>query len=773
MINFPKSNKQTDSKQENLKDFECLNANAAQSASSFHAALLNTIKQAVIATELDGTVIYWNEFAEQLYGWSAEDSIGRNIIELLVPESNAQHANEIMTRLSQRKSWSGEFKVKRKDGTAFPAQITNSPIYDAEGILIGVVGLSNDISERKRYEKSLYESENKYRTLVEQASDGIHTYDPAGNFLEVNSKLCEMVGYSSKELLRLNVRDLVPPEDLVADPIRFEELIRGKTLIKERRLRRKDGTFIPVEISGRMIRDGVLQAIIRDVSDRKTAEEKLKQNEQRLRAMFESSHDGILVEFEERINYVNKSYTRLFGYDEPEELTGKHISVVIAADDLERVLTFGADRVNGRESPASYEFKGRKKDGTSIDVEASVSMSNAAGQNYITTMIRDVGERRRLEESLRDYANQLRLITDTVPLLISYVDKDHHYRFVNLSYTEWFGIPKENVVGRHLSDVLGEEAYQAILPEVERALSGEEVRFERSVPYKNGERFIHVSYIPEIETRTGVVKGFNAFVQDISESKRAEKTLRRSHEDLEEMVFERTRELEKSNEERIKLLRRLVRAQEDERRRLARDLHDHLGQQMTLLRIELENLKKMCKGDAALCGQVDEARKVLRQLDSDVDTLARKMRPIILDELGVVPALEQYVNNWSKSSNIATKFQFNRFGKTPITKDAETHLYRIVQEALNNVYKHAQAKTVSISLEPREDSALLIIEDDGAGFETGESILSGDGAKGMGLIGMRERAALVDGTFEIESSKGKGTTLFVGFPISKGEREGK
>ena len=788
--------------------------------------------------------------------------------------------------------------------------------------------VSRDNDEKNRTEQALYASETKYRTLVEQASDGIHTYDFEGNFIEINSKLCEMLGYTPEELFRLKVKDLIPAEDLAENPIRYEELRTGKTLLKERRLIRKDGRLVPVEISGKMIQEGVLQGIVRDISERKAAEEKLKQSEERLRVIFEASHDGILGEDDEVITYVNKSYLQMFGYDRPEELIGRHISIVISPKDAERVLEFGKRRLRGEQSPIKYEFKGRRKNGTLIEVEASVSVSNVSGKTYVTTMLRDISERKRADEALRNNANQLRLITDAIPLLISFVDKDHFYRFVNRIYTEWFRQPKEKVVGRHVSEVLGQAAYRQLLPEFEKALSGEEVVFERLVTYASGKRFIHAQYIPEIDDSTGQVIGFHAFVQDISERKRAEEILRSSeellqgtidaltsniavldsrgmiikvnaawrefadqnflgdpnysigsnyiekcvpaakrnssesdlmdfdaikaisgvikgdykffeleypchsptetrwfvmrvtrfgegenlrvvvahenitprkialteleqaqkrlslsHEELEQKVQERTSELKKANEslqteiterrtaeeERVKVLHQLVTAQEDERQRIARDLHDHLGQQLTALRLKLNVLKKMCGGNGELAAWVGETQKIARQLDLDVDFLAWQMRPSALNDLGIVAALADYVRQWSAHFNIAVEFNANRFGKTNLPPESETQLYRIAQEALNNVYKHAQAGVVNIMLEPRGDFAVLIIEDDGVGFEPNEQFSNGRNNKGLGLIGIHERAALVGGSVEIESAEGEGATIYVKIPISKEE----
>lgn len=660
----------------------------------------------------------------------------------------------------------------------------------------------------------------------------------------------------------------------------------------------------------------------------------MKQSEEQLRNIFEASYDGILVENNETISYVNKSYVHLFGYDDAEELIGQHISFVISSEDVERVTEYGRRRLRDEQAPAKYEFKGKRKDGTSVDIEASVSTSETVNNTYITTIIRDITERRRMEilieaqkqslemvvngapltevllyltqtveqqtkgqivasillldaqgylhngaspnlsekllraidgsradvnvgtciaaaasrntvitpdiaadpkwqglahlpleqgfksvwtmpimardghvlgtfgtyfrerreptaierqvveilgrtaalaiegkqteEILRSNENQLRLITDTVPLLVSYVDREHRYRFVNRTYTEWFGRSREEIIGKHLSEVLGQAAYRTILPEVKKVLSGEEVVFELLVPYKNGERFIHLNYIPDFDTSTELVTGFHAFVQDITERKQAEEVLQHSREELEVRVQERTKELEKANEERVGILQRLVTVQEDERRHMTRELHDQLGQEMTVLRLKLDILKKACADNEELRSQVDEIQKVTRQLDLDVDFLAWKMRPTVLDDVGIVAALDQYIRQWSAHFNIPADFDATRFSKTRLEPEVETNFYRIAQETLNNIYKHARASKVNVSLEPRENGVVLIIEDNGVGFEPNEQTTV---EKGMGLVGMNERAALIGGKLEIESATGLGTTIYVSVPVSKGKKE--
>jgi signal transduction histidine kinase len=156
-----------------------------------------------------------------------------------------------------------------------------------------------------------------------------------------------------------------------------------------------------------------------------------------------------------------------------------------------------------------------------------------------------------------------------------------------------------------------------------------------------------------------------------------------------------------------------------------------------------------------------------------VDFLAWELRPSTLDDLGIADALDNYVRQWSKHFGIEAEFNADRFDKQTLSPEAETNLYRIAQEALNNICKHAKASRVSVQLEPRGRSLVLIIEDNGIGFELHEIAFEENNIKGMGLIGMRERAALVGGTLEIESAAGKGATIYIRIPILNFQKESR
>jgi signal transduction histidine kinase len=188
-------------------------------------------------------------------------------------------------------------------------------------------------------------------------------------------------------------------------------------------------------------------------------------------------------------------------------------------------------------------------------------------------------------------------------------------------------------------------------------------------------------------------------------------------------------------------------------------MHDQFGQQLTALKLKLDALREDYGEDTSLCEQLEALQAIAAQLDADVDYLVWEMRPTVLDDLGLQAALSSYSQNWSKHFGVHVQLHASGMDEKRLTPEIETALYRIAQEALNNIAKHAQASHVAVVLERRADQISLIIEDDGAGFDLQQAFGADD--KGVGLIGMRERAVLVGGTIEIESQPEVGTTVVV------------
>lgn len=175
----------------------------AETRIRFQVHLLNTVEQAVIATDLAGCITYWNRFAEHLYGWPPSDAIGRNIVDVISARTTQQQAREIMKRLERGESWSGEFLVRHRNGHVFPILVTDSPIHDSEGTLIGIVGISHDITERKKAEKALQESEELHRITLSNISDAVFITDDAGAFTFICPNVDHIFGYTVQEVERL------------------------------------------------------------------------------------------------------------------------------------------------------------------------------------------------------------------------------------------------------------------------------------------------------------------------------------------------------------------------------------------------------------------------------------------------------------------------------------------------------------------------------------------------------------------------------------------
>jgi signal transduction histidine kinase len=212
------------------------------------------------------------------------------------------------------------------------------------------------------------------------------------------------------------------------------------------------------------------------------------------------------------------------------------------------------------------------------------------------------------------------------------------------------------------------------------------------------------------------------------------------------------------------VLRRTVEDQEAERQRIARELHDTLGQSLTLLQLGLDGIGRAKPVGADLQQRVASLKTMAKDAGRDIDRLAWEIRPTALDDLGLQTAIRNLLQTWSARASVAFDLHLT-LNDRRLPRPVETTLYRVLQEALTNVVRHAEATRVGVILGVQEEFVTMIIEDDGKGFETEEAGAGRGPARRLGLLGMRERLTLVGGTLEIESNPGQGTTLFVRAPI--------
>lgn len=282
----------------------------AENAIITAAHLLNMVDQAVIATDMNNKIVFWNRFAEELYGWPADEVIDTDITSLILPESR-NAGLEILESLQRGERWTGEFTVKHRSGWVFPIRATNSPIFDPEGNWVGVVGISYDISEQRQAEEALRQSEELYRLLAENATDMIGLHHPEGDFIYASPSMSKVLGYTPEELFELPPANLVHPDDLEraqqeAHPMVMSgQVINGFTY----RMLKKSGEPLWVETTSTPIFDAdgnVIQllAISRDITERIRVEEALRYSEALLLAATSSFPRGAIFIFDKDLRYI-------------------------------------------------------------------------------------------------------------------------------------------------------------------------------------------------------------------------------------------------------------------------------------------------------------------------------------------------------------------------------------------------------------------------------------------------------------------------------------
>jgi two-component system sensor histidine kinase UhpB len=348
----------------------------------------------------------------------------------------------------------------------------------------------------------------------------------------------------------------------------------------------------------------------------------------------------------------------------------------------------------------------------------------------------------------------------------------------NRAAEQLFGYSAAEAVGQHIFLIFPADRRAEEIDVLARLRRGEKIdHFETLRQTKDG-RYIPISLtVSPIRDATGAIVGASKVARDITERTRAQEALKRAHDELEDRVRRRTAELLEANEslrneieqrqiveqQRAQLFNRLILAQEDERRRIARELHDQLGQQMTALRLTLETLKNLSSESSPVRWQVEALQELARQLDRDIAFRVWELRPAMLEGLGLTAALTEYAGNWSKRFGIRAELHMTRPIEGRLPSQVETTIYRLAQEALNNIVKHARANRVDIILEHTPEHVSLIVEDDGIGFDPSKLETA---VEGFGIVGMRERAALAGADFQIESAPGDGTTVILRVPAT-------
>jgi len=398
------------------------------------------------------------------------------------------------------------------------------------------------------------------------------------------------------------------------------------------------------------------------------------------------------------------------------------------------------DRCRADKGSQFYEeYRIQKTDGTYFWVlDQGIAIFNDEGRAIrMIGAESDITWRKETEEALHRREYEFRTLADNVPALFAYVDRDQRYRFVNKRYEEHFNRSDEEITRMTMRELLGAEGYQAVQPYLEQALRGESVSFHYRLPAAGGgERWLAAQYVPD-KDQHGLVTGMFVLQNDITEQKSSEERLR-------------------------ELSGRLLIVQEEERRRIARDLHDDVMQRMGALALDLYGLVAATSShEVGLQSQLKACGASAEQLTTDLQRVAHQLHPSALEVMGLEVAVREHVNEFASRTGVTAEFVARDVPKD-LPLEYATCLYRVMQEGLQNVQKHAGAHTVLVRLLGTGRGLGLCVHDDGHGFEELDVTAR---RKGLGLTSMAERVGMLRGTFRVKTKPGHGTELHVWVPL--------
>jgi PAS domain S-box-containing protein len=586
-----------------------------------------------------------------------------------------------------------------------------------------------------------------YRRLVESSPDGIVVVED-GRIVYANRAAADLFGLPAPErLLGDSLFDYLEADSQASVRKQLLSWQEGlPALLLDVRVVRPDGQLRDISMTGApAYEDGrSVQVILRDITERKDAERALRESEERLALAVAGGLEGVWDwNLETNAVVYSSRWKSMLGYSDDE--IEPHVSAwerLVHPDDRSRADRAHESVAAGERATYEAEFRLRHKDGHYVPVlSRGFPVRREAGGPVVRIVGThlDLTEQKRSEATLRENEERLKLA----------------FAGAQEGVWDWNLETGAVVYSTRWKEMLG-YAEDEIEPHVsawERLLHPEDVARAQQV----NESVKHGAPTYEGEFRLRHKDGHYVHVLSRGYPVRREQggpvvRIVGTHFDL------TARKQAEAERARSELLTRLVFAQEDERRRIGREMHDQFGEQLTALARRIRMLRDACGDRDDWRAHVESLELIAQQLDRDVDHMVWELRPTALDDLGLRAALANYVQNWSTRVGISATLHTSGLMDDRLPSEAETALYRIAQEALTNVAKHARAENVGVILERRADHVLLIVEDDGVGFDPGTAESPG---QGFGLVGMQERAGLIGATLEIESSAGRGTTVFV------------
>ena len=612
--------------------------------------------------------------------------------------------------------------------------------------------VETELASNKRAEDALQEKEEIYRQLFEAESDAVMIFDgETGRFEDANSATLDLYGYSKDEFLALTVEDISVEKEKTRFAVqKIKDEIPDSLRVPIRFFQKKNGTIFSGEIAAGVFISGGRKKVIgavRDISDRIQMETQLRASESKYRKIFENIQDVFFqTDFAGNIIEISPSIKRYTGFTR-EELIGTSVLKIYHnpedRDTLSEIILKTGEVID-------YELQLESKNNRENDRLLSASLNsrilyddagNAIGWEGFA---RDITERMHVQKKLQESEARYRSLVDNIAIGVVLISPDMEILTLNNQMKQWF--PHIDTSKRPLCYSSFNDPPRRNLcssyPTIKTLQDGEVHEFITDTP--KGDQIINYRIISSpIKDHFGKVIAAIEMVEDITERKKADEQIQN-------------------------LSHQILNAQEEERQMISRELHDCVAQDLSTIKIALEMLfDDQSKLPLKTTKKLSELSKILDRSISTVRNLSYDLRPPGLKEFGIFQTLATYCEEFAKNTGMNVAFSPDGLKKVIMDSFVEINLYRLLQEGLNNVRKHADAGRVIVKLVGVYPNIILRIEDNGKGFDVQarEHVL--DSERRMGLRSMKERVTLLQGQMNVQSRPGKGTRIFIKFPFKE------
>ena len=754
-------------RQRNL-ELEALLAHAKEAEEHFRA-VSETALDAVIISDQDGNIVFWNKTATEIFGYEKEEVLGNSITMLISDEAVGEYNQGKEHVLERGFSLFGknprESVAKRKDGTKFPAEFTVSNWKIKDKYYFG--GSLRDISAQKRVEE---ESER----ILNMSQDLICIAATDGYFKYVNPAWERMLGYTREHLLSRPFLDFIHPEDHHKNDEEVAKLASGKMSMDfENRYIHKDGTIRILHWTAAPLPEkGLMYCIGRDVTERKQQEAALREKEERFRTITESSPDAIIAaDSSGKILYWNKAAETIYGY-KANEIVGKSIELLrpeekrlVDRKNREDFLKTGHSGQIGK----TVEGLARRKDGTKFLTETSTAYWKAGDQILFSGIVRDITERKLMQKLLQQEKHFSDTLINSLPGVFYLLDfRGNHVRW-NKNLEDITGYSAERLQKTKALSLIHKDDRALVRSKIKDVFNNGLAEVEARLLDKSGTA--HYYFFTGSRVAVDGHPYITGLGIDVTERKRIEQELKKAHEELEKKVQQRTAELGKTNKE-LQISREylkkfagiLLSVREEERKNISTTLHDELGCMALSIDSQISIAKEECKENnkQATFNALEKAQAALRKAVEELRGLAVNLRPPNLEIMGLNSALTALIDKAKQQAKLKITFR-NELRDKKITEDTAIVIYRVIQEAVTNIIKHAKAKNAQVRLYADKKNINLDITDDGIGSDLNK-VFGRKGKLKIGIEGMRERIESLRGEFTITSAPKQGTQLKATLP---------